>query len=522
MRKYLLLISVLIIITVALGFTTQIVTLQGPKPDWVRYYSPNKQYCFELIPSYSRQITDTVNTGTFYKIEGKSFQKVWSLNVAPALVLLPNSGQYIVIFNTWHPENLEEDVVSIYDRTGNLIQILTVKDIVGDKDIYRVPIMEFFPFFGQGHYIDDSENCIILDIIFGAMTGEHIEFRYYINTGDVVAERAVKYYFPYSQIKRISPDGLSLAQIDLAIDELYARHGYIFDDKNIQQLFSKKIWYKKNDDFSEKDLNDIEMKNIKRLQLLKERYHTYSPDTILFTKLIGDNYIIYTGSIRLKPRRYCLYICPKLCKLKDVDDVAIYKALLDDAGSPIQPEQIVIKDVILEYFKEAKPEILINRIGPSDDYSQICLGLDDEGNFIRYYLIWGKVKEFETVERDITFIKTVKLMSYYARYENYIFNSTSFALAKVGADEFYVAYLNTPGGKRTRITTIRKTLEVFPNRWLKEWQGSERFTVPKGDTVAVLSYSTCCGGMFEIHYKDQCVWATEEDVDKCLKLIHAD
>lgn len=530
MRKYLLLIFVLIVLTVALGFTTQIVTLQGPKPDWIRYYSPNKQYCFEFIPSYSKQTIDSVDIGTFYKIEGKSLEKIWSMKVAPALVLLPNSGQYIVIFNTWMPKSLDENIVSIYDKQGHLIKGLTVKDIIGDNEIYRLPIMELYPFFGQGHYIDNANNCLVLDIIFdvplfhyhSSVRREHIEYRYYLEIGNTIAESATQCYFPYSQIKPISPDGLTLSQIDLAMAEIYLRHCQVLNDTSIQQLVTQKIWYSRNDNLSGKPLGDIEKKNIEKLQSLKKRYKTYFPDTIVFNKPFGDNYIIYTGSVKIKPYRYCMYICPKLCNLDDLDEVKIGKVLVDDASASLKPEQVEIRNINTELKNESKSEILINREGPSDDYSQICLGFDDKENIIRYYLIWGKVKEFETVERDITFIKTIKLMSYYARYDNYIFNSTSFALAKLDANEFYITYLNTPDGRRTTMTTTLRPLEVFPGRWLHEWQGSERYIIPAGDTLRVEKYSIGCGGMFLIKHENQYAWATEEDIKKSLNLIHTD
>jgi hypothetical protein len=351
---------------------------------------------------------------------------------------------------------------------------------------------------------------------------EHIEYRYYLDTGNTVAESATQCYFPYSQIKSISPDGLTLSQIDLAMAEIYVRHCQVLNDTSIQQSVAQKIWHSRNDNLSGKPLNDIEKRNIEKLQSLRKRYETYSPDTILFHKSFGDNYIIYTVSMQLKPYQYCLYICPKLCNLDDLNEVSIGEVLVDDASSPLKPDQVEICNINADLKKESKLEILINREGPSSDYSQICLGFDDKENIIRYYLIWGKVKEFETVDRDITFIKTIKLMSYYARYENYIFNSTSFALMKVDADEFYVAYLNTPDGKRTRMTTTLRPLEVFPDRWLKEWQDSERYTIPAGDTVRVEKFSISCGGMFLIEHENQYTWATEEDIKKSLNLIHAD
>lgn len=50
-------------------------------------------------------------------------------------------------------------------------------------------------------------------------------------------------------------------------NEIYARHGYIFKSPELKQQFESKNWYKPNANFSEKELKQIEKKNV---QYLKE------------------------------------------------------------------------------------------------------------------------------------------------------------------------------------------------------------------------------------------------------------
>ncbi|HAX61080.1 MAG TPA: hypothetical protein DCX95_00755 [Elusimicrobia bacterium] len=50
-------------------------------------------------------------------------------------------------------------------------------------------------------------------------------------------------------------------------NEIYARHGYIFKSPELKQQFESKNWYKPNPNFSEKELNQIEKRNV---QYLKE------------------------------------------------------------------------------------------------------------------------------------------------------------------------------------------------------------------------------------------------------------
>lgn len=50
-----------------------------------------------------------------------------------------------------------------------------------------------------------------------------------------------------------------------ARNEIYARHGYIFNDAEIRAYFEKKPWYTgtvKSEDFSSSVFNDYEYKNV--------------------------------------------------------------------------------------------------------------------------------------------------------------------------------------------------------------------------------------------------------------------
>lgn len=54
-----------------------------------------------------------------------------------------------------------------------------------------------------------------------------------------------------------------IAKIKLIRDEIYARHGYIFDNKEKQKYFESKTWYKPNPEYSDELLNDMEIENLK-------------------------------------------------------------------------------------------------------------------------------------------------------------------------------------------------------------------------------------------------------------------
>lgn len=66
------------------------------------------------------------------------------------------------------------------------------------------------------------------------------------------------------------PAGKSIAQ--MVINEIYARHGYEFSTKEIGDYFKEKSWYEpKTNDMNKigKELNSIELKNVKFLQSVK-------------------------------------------------------------------------------------------------------------------------------------------------------------------------------------------------------------------------------------------------------------
>ena len=59
--------------------------------------------------------------------------------------------------------------------------------------------------------------------------------------------------------------------IELIKNEIYARHGYIFTDRALKKYFETFSWYKPNDDYSPKLLNQTEKANIKIIKKFQSR-----------------------------------------------------------------------------------------------------------------------------------------------------------------------------------------------------------------------------------------------------------
>ena len=66
--------------------------------------------------------------------------------------------------------------------------------------------------------------------------------------------------------------GLSLQQINYAKNEIYARHGRLFDSRELQNYFNSQSWYSGTiapANFSESLLSDVEKKNVTFLKNLE-------------------------------------------------------------------------------------------------------------------------------------------------------------------------------------------------------------------------------------------------------------
>lgn len=94
------------------------------------------------------------------------------------------------------------------------------------------------------------------------------------------------YVIPYSSDRYLTNDdlvGLSSEELMYARNEIYARHGYIFNDAEIRAYFEKKPWYTgtvKSEDFSSSVFNDYEYKNVTFLKKHQDGEHTgYSAES---------------------------------------------------------------------------------------------------------------------------------------------------------------------------------------------------------------------------------------------------
>ncbi|PYS40740.1 MAG: hypothetical protein DMF71_12715, partial [Acidobacteria bacterium] len=67
--------------------------------------------------------------------------------------------------------------------------------------------------------------------------------------------------------------GLSLHELRLLRNEVYARHGRIFKTMWIQQYFSFQPWYDQKEDFKDEDLSGPDKTNVETIVAYENQLH---------------------------------------------------------------------------------------------------------------------------------------------------------------------------------------------------------------------------------------------------------
>ena len=96
--------------------------------------------------------------------------------------------------------------------------------------------------------------------------GEYYDDGYdsgYADSGEYILDGSDREYISEDVLSGLSDEELMLAR-----NEIYARHGRIFNDSDIRAYFMSQSWYEgtiQPDDFTDDMLNDIEKTNLERI-----------------------------------------------------------------------------------------------------------------------------------------------------------------------------------------------------------------------------------------------------------------
>lgn len=97
-----------------------------------------------------------------------------------------------------------------------------------------------------------------------------------------VKEEIVKegFLFPSDQLLLNKDDLLNteIAKIEIIKNEIYARHGYIFKNRDVQKYFESQSWYSPSEEYKPEELNEIEVANLKIISEFLNEKPTGSED----------------------------------------------------------------------------------------------------------------------------------------------------------------------------------------------------------------------------------------------------
>lgn len=100
------------------------------------------------------------------------------------------------------------------------------------------------------------------------------------------------FIFPDSSTSKISPSNLyslSSDQLFIARNEIFARHGYIFNNKKLQNYFEAQAWYKPNPSAKGEPSNDIEDYNAQTIMDMEEIKLAFKNSPIVNREYVLNN-----------------------------------------------------------------------------------------------------------------------------------------------------------------------------------------------------------------------------------------
>lgn len=183
---------------------------------------------------------------------------------------------------------------------------------------------------------------------------------------------------------------------DYILNEIYARHGYVFNDSKYKTYFESKTWYQPAQDNSEIKLNPIEEYNVKFIRFFLF-YYDKGDD---FTNLRIDEQDIYEANQEIY-----------LDINGDGKDEVIYYTVSQVEDELFERCTLRVNDVVIESeMGDLSEKFAIVDIDPTDSYKEIMLASD---LLYKYYpasfYIFKDNKLAEIGETQGTFTKGIKL-----------------------------------------------------------------------------------------------------------------
>ncbi|CAI6085746.1 hypothetical protein COHCIP112018_04778 [Cohnella sp. JJ-181] len=173
--------------------------------------------------------------------------------------------------------------------------------------------------------------------------------------------------------------------LELARNEIYARHGYVFKRKDLRDYFGAKPWYHASSDYKD-DLSPVEKQNVELLRVYEAKYAAY--------KLVAahsDDYHLrnYEGNASFKGQQMEV----------DLDGDGIDERVrLIPPASEMAPFRLKVNDAVIEIDSELLPYFDVVDLDVDDPYLEIAVQMDSN------MVSWRNTSFYEYAGR------TIKLM----------------------------------------------------------------------------------------------------------------
>lgn len=156
-----------------------------------------------------------------------------------------------------------------------------------------------------------------------------------------------QFLIPDSHIRELTQEDIrafSLEEIKLAKNEIFARHGYIFNTESIQQYFDSKSWYEKDLDYKG-ELSEVEAFNVNLLEDNEKNLGSTNNKKLKTEKLNLAAYIESVNKISMEQIEYSLLHQPTYEELEFTDSYGF---------AAVTPENILIVTDKSSFIKEIK------------------------------------------------------------------------------------------------------------------------------------------------------------------------
>ena len=170
-----------------------------------------------------------------------------------------------------------------------------------------------------------------------------------------------QFLMPDSHTRELTQEDIiafSLEDINLAKNEIFARHGYTFNTESIQQYFDSQSWYEKDPDY-DGELSEVEASNVNFLETNEKNFDSTNNEDLAKEKLSLAAYIENVNKISMEQVEYALLQRPIYEELEFTDSYG-FAAVTEENILIETDKNSFIKEINWNSKEQVSEEVLYN------------------------------------------------------------------------------------------------------------------------------------------------------------------